>query len=305
MAPQGWGPGCQSKSPLCPSRSHCCRTSNRKVVSTYYSHLIISRRKKQFDLNLEEKNPPMKKKIHQRRKKSANEKKATSPLLRAFKSARNPAARSPATCLHLFANNALSTGHWRGCFFCLYQLLKGDSLSQDLHQPLLVLPWPPSPPSRARRSRSTCLQHPLSERDQCILSTNRAYLGFHLESIFATTMVCFASFFLGRFAFGLYILVWSAAWREGHSEQIVQQTEQSVSVCWQISDRHTDQWENYPADYVDNEKMLNHVMINDMVMFQSMSITVVIISSINKILIVISSHLVAPLRDIAKYHMLN
>ena len=62
--------------------------------------------------------------------------------------------------------------------------------------------------------------------------------------------------FLGRFAFGLYILVWSAAWREGHSEQIVQQTEQSVSVCWQISDRHTDQWENYPADYVDNEKML-------------------------------------------------
>ena len=189
--------------------------------------------------------------------------------------------------------------------FCLYQLLKGDSLSQDLHQPLLVLPWPPSPPSRARRSRSTCLQHPLSERDQCILSTKRAYLGFHLESIFATTLVCFASFFLGRFAFGLYILVWSAAWREGHSEQIVQQTEQSVSVCWQISDRHTDQWENYPADYVDNEKMLNHIMINDMVMLQSMSIAVVIISSINKILIVISSHLVALLRDIAKYHMLN
>ena len=51
--------------------------------------------------------------------------------------------------------------------------------------------------------------------------------------------------------------------------------------------------------------MLNHVMINDMVMFQSMSITVVIISYINKILIVISSHLVALLRDIAKYHMLN
>ena len=69
--------------------------------------------------------------------------------------------------------------------------------------------------------------------------------------------------------------------------------------------RLTDQWGNYPADYVDNEKMLNHVMINDMVMFQSMSITVVIISSINKILIVISSHLVALLRDIAKYHMLN
>ena len=78
-----------------------------------------------------------------------------------------------------------------------------------------------------------------------------------------------------------------------------------MSVCSQISDRHTDQWGNYPADYVDNEKMLNHVMINDMVMFQSMSITVVIISSINKILIVISSHLVALLRDIAKYHMLN
>ena len=298
MAPQGWGPGCQSKSPLCPSRSHCCRTSNRKVVSTYYSHLVISRRKKQFDLNLEEKNPPMKKKIRQWKKSHLS-------LAPSFQKRSQPSSSISCHLFTFICKQCLVNWALTWLCFCLYQLLKGDSLSQDLHQPLLVLPWPPSPPSRARRSRSTCLQHPLSERDQCILSTNRAYLGFHLGSIFATTLVCFASFFLGRFAFGLYILVWSAAWGEGHSEQIVQQTEQSVSVCWQISDRHTDQWGNYPADYVDNEKMLNHVMINDMVMFQSMSITVVIISSINKILIVISSHLVALLRDIAKYHMLN
>ena len=299
MAPQGWGPGCQSKSPLCPSRSHCCRTSNGKVVSTYYSHLVISRRRKTVWSEFggkkstnEEKNPPMKKNHLS--------------LAPSFQKRSQPSSSISCHLLFIFiCKQCLVNWALTWLCFCLYQLLKGDSLSQDLHQPLLVLPWPPSPPSRARRSRSTCLQHPLSERDQCILSTKRAYLGFHLESIFATTLVCFASFFLGRFAFGLYILVWSAAWREGHSEQIVQQTEQSVSVCWQISDRHTDQWENYPADYVDNEKMLNHVMINDMVMFQSMSITVVIISSINKILIVISSHLVALLRDIAKYHMLN
>ena len=41
MAPQGWGPGCQSKSPLCPSRSHCCRTSNRNFVQALTLHCII------------------------------------------------------------------------------------------------------------------------------------------------------------------------------------------------------------------------------------------------------------------------
>ena len=140
----------------------------------------------------------MKKKIHQRRKKSANEKKNHLSLAPSFQKRSQPSSSISCHLFTFICKQCLVNWALTWLCFCLYQLLKGDSLSQDLHQPLLVLPWPPSPPSRARRSRSTCLQHPLSERDQCILSTKRAYLGFHLESIFATTLVCFASFFLGR-----------------------------------------------------------------------------------------------------------